>query len=239
MNKCALCQHDRPLSNSHIIPEFIYSSLYDEDIHRLHVLSAAHREAHEYAQKGIREKLLCSCCETKLSKYEMYASEVFSGKLKPVGDQKNGWVELNGLDYARFKLFALSIIWRAGVSTLEFFRAVKLGPHQERLRQMIYNGAPGPPLTYGFALSPITGLEGRASNIIMQPDKIRVDSHYAYRFIFAGFVWCFFVTSHRPSARLSRLFLDQNGRIIMIEVPFQKLRYVRKFMLDVARRVRA
>ena len=41
---------------------------------------------------------------------------------------------LGGIDYGRFRLYGLSILWRMGASRLPVFSAVKLGPHQEHLR---------------------------------------------------------------------------------------------------------
>ncbi len=61
---------------SHIIPEFIYSPIYD-DKHRMVLLETDERYA-SFQQKGIREHLLCQDCETKVSKWETYARGVLS-----------------------------------------------------------------------------------------------------------------------------------------------------------------
>jgi hypothetical protein len=53
------------------------------------------------------------------------------------------FTEINGLDYAMFKLFHLSVLWRAGVSTREEFRNVKLGSHEDVIRQMLLRDDPG------------------------------------------------------------------------------------------------
>ena len=75
--KCALCNEDKKLSNSHIIPEFIYahSGIYD-DKHRYNVLSSDAEQSNKFEQKGVREKLLCKDCEAKLSDYETYAKTI-------------------------------------------------------------------------------------------------------------------------------------------------------------------
>ncbi len=54
------------------------------------------------------------------------------------------------------KLFHLSILFWAGVSSRPCYREVSLGPHQETLRQLILNRDPGSPHQY-----PVLG---RASN---------------------------------------------------------------------------
>src|SRR5262245_52027646 len=72
---CALCGLEQPLCKSHILPEFIYRPLYDEN-HRVHVLSTMKVRPRPMEQRGISEKLLCSDCESQISKYERYAKDV-------------------------------------------------------------------------------------------------------------------------------------------------------------------
>ena len=87
--------------------------------------------------------MLCQSCETKLSKWETYARGLLTGGtlLQYRREGTITWVE--GIDYSRFKLFQLSILWRAGVTTREFFSKVTLGPHAERLREMLLAEDPG------------------------------------------------------------------------------------------------
>jgi len=42
--------------------------------------------------------------------------------------QQDNKIIIEGIDYAPFKLFLMSVLWRASVSTLEFFKLVSLGP---------------------------------------------------------------------------------------------------------------
>ncbi len=58
---CALCL-ERPLRDSHVIPEFLYKSIYDEK-HRFYALAVG--EYPGYEQKGIRESLLCELTTNK------------------------------------------------------------------------------------------------------------------------------------------------------------------------------
>jgi hypothetical protein len=49
-------------------------------------------------------------------------------------------VHISGLNYEQFKLFQLSVLWRAGVSSHQFFDKVKLGQHAEELRLLSLPG---------------------------------------------------------------------------------------------------
>src|SRR5580700_1257902 len=138
---CRLCKSPGVLRRSHILPEFLYRPLYDEK-HRFFVVTAG-IDGQRYAQRGFTEELLCDRCEQQLSRYEKYAAEVMSGRLKHHYRRRGSRITINDIDYARFKLFQQSILWRASVSSLEFFRLVALGPHEERLRNMLLFEEPG------------------------------------------------------------------------------------------------
>ena len=117
--KCKLCNEVKELQNSHIFPEFLYKPLYDEK-HRFHML-AAQGAFDTVEQKGLREKLLCLQCERRMNKYETYVSRVFNGT-EPIKVETHGRLTyLSELKYDLFKLFGMSILWRAGVSQLPFF----------------------------------------------------------------------------------------------------------------------
>jgi hypothetical protein len=142
---CRLCTTSQELCRSHILPEFLYQPLYDEK-HRFSILGL---EGERYAQRGLTEKLLCHHCEQHLTRYKKYAAEIMSGRLGHRFHQRGAYIIIEGVDYTRFKLFQLSVLWRASVSKLEFFKLVSLGPHEERLRQMLVGSDPGSPEEFG------------------------------------------------------------------------------------------
>lgn len=221
---CALCQETKPLSASHIIPEFLYREMYDEK-NRFHVLSAKDPKRKLRLQKGIYERLLCSDCETKLSTHERYASLVFSGEAPVKASQTGDAIKVQGMDYTKFRLFGLSILWRASVSTNVFFKGVNLGPHEPILRKMIFEENPGEPHAYGFCLSPLVNNAEPLPSLIVEPTRARFADHFCYRFVFGGIIWTFLVSSQPVPTRLREAFIDKAGGMLMItseisEVPF-------------------
>ena len=148
---CKLCLQQKQLCNSHIIPEFFYKPLYDH-LHRFVALAEDPAQNNRFHQKGIQEKSLCVDCEALLCKYEKYAKEVlYDGLHARHDDQPEAFVFQN-LNYDQFKLFELSILWRAGISSLPDFDEVTLGPHAERIRSMLLNEKPGESYQYGCAM---------------------------------------------------------------------------------------
>ena len=212
---CALCEKEAALSNSHVIPEFLYSEMYDEK-HRFRVISTLTDDSPTQMQQGIRERLLCAQCETQLSVPERYASLVFSGALPITSNRTGNLVEVFGLDYVQFRLFGLSILWRAHVARSRFFAVVDLGPHAPEIRRMIRDMDPGPPETYGFFLSPLT-MEGEpAGGLMVEPTKSRLGQNRCYRFVFGGLVWVFVVSSHQAPRLFEQAFINREGRMLML-----------------------
>lgn len=234
MGICALCKKHAELRQSHIIPEFLYKSMYD-DKHRFHVLSSVPDLQDSMAQKGLRERLLCGACEALLSKLERYARGVLSGG-EPLGWSKEGSaVHVSGIDYPRFKLFQLSILWRAGVSSLPMFNRVDLGPHEPILRAMLIAGDAGDETTYPCVTFGLVDDTGERMDMIVQPEKVRVEAHRAYRFIIGGLMWVFFVTAQRPVGTYQIGFLQQSGKLSFVVKNIFEARFMRTFGVARAR----
>ena len=123
--KCRLCQRERDLCKSHIIPEFLYKPLYDIH-HRFNRIPEASNGKVTYEQKGIRERLLCSDCENQLSRYEKYAKEVLYGNEGDKIDDAQENIILNNLDYRGIRLYVDNLNKSAG----EVYRKVGMnGEH--------------------------------------------------------------------------------------------------------------
>ena len=235
---CALCLKDRPLRLSHIIPEFLYAPLYD-DKHRLQIISVLPDEGNQLRQKGERERLLCEECETLLSKNERYASLLLTGRLPVVRNRDEHLISLSGVDYRQFKLFQLSILWRAGVSTLPFFERVQLGPHAERLRTLIFAEDPGPPAHYGCIMQALTTSDGTAPALIMQPTKVRNQGQFTYKFFLGGMVWVYFVSSNPPPSPFPLCVLQESGEVFIGVGSVTDMHDLRAFVQEVSRLGRA
>jgi hypothetical protein len=127
MPECKLCLQNRELKRSHIIPEFMYSGIYDKDPKRFYEIKIEDEVAKSrIEQKGQREFLLCGECESKLSKYEKYADENLYGKNQNAKavlvnqsmtpDGRIFLYEFEGFEYISMKLFLDSLLWRLLVS---------------------------------------------------------------------------------------------------------------------------
>jgi len=225
---CSLCKQNKELRNSHIIPEFVYTALYDKK-HKFHVLSTLQDRPRPMEQKGIRERLLCGDCEQQLSVYEKYAREVLLGGVEIVVQNEGNLLKLSELDYVKFKLFQLSILWRASISSHPMFSRVRLGPHEEIIRKMIQAGNPGKQADYPCIIFGLTSESDIHGNFIDQPRKLHIEGHTTYRFVFTGFMWSFYVSSHKLPPLLRQVAINEEGTMVVGRGSFEELTELNKF----------
>jgi hypothetical protein len=201
--------------------------LYD-DKHRFHQLSTNPESKNRLLQKGLRERLLCIGCEQRLSVLERYVSLVLNGGVELTHRREDKRLHLGGLDYAKFKLFQLSVLWRASVSSLAMFSQVSLGAHEERIREMLLSEDPGPPECYGCLMFVLLQEEQLVQDIIVQPTWARLIGHYSYRFVFGGMVWLYVVSSHALPRYVSESFPQPNGACIVRLQSMDELTFLTK-----------
>lgn len=220
--KCRLCHREQKLCDSHIVPEFIYRDLYDND-HKMMGINGHGNKGWKPLQKGIREKLFCSDCEQHLNdKYEKPFLKQWSVE-NPLPSQMNlDSVFSATYDYATFKLFHLSILFRASVSSLATFHEVNLGVHEERIRQMILNEDPGRDWEYPILAFAVLNENDVEKRLISQPISGRHEGHRAYGQIYGGAMWWILVSSHRNDL-FCRAGLQPTGDIKMLAEPWNEI----------------
>jgi hypothetical protein len=226
---CHLCQQDRQLCRSHIIPEFVYAPMYDKK-HRYFVISGEPSTPVHRKQKGIREPLLCKPCENQLSRHENYVRRLLYGGASFYGKTKENRYNLSGLSYEHIRLCYLSILWRMSITSLPMFLDVSLGPHEERLRQMILVDDPGDPCQYGF-IGVVPFIDGQVfPDFILQPECIKHDGHRIYRAVIGGILFMFLVSSHQVDAEVQRAFIQPEGTWVLIGEDVRRIEFLANWL---------
>ncbi|MBL8097567.1 MAG: hypothetical protein JNK81_00185 [Anaerolineales bacterium] len=204
---CRLCLQPSVLRNSHILPEFFYSDLYDKKHRAISVPSYAKEKT---VQKGLREYLLCQECETKFSKYETYASSLIKKIRTSSIDKKDNFIDFI-VDYKSFKLFQLSLLWRAGICSDKSYSQVILAKkHEEKIRYMLHKEDAGKYIDYGCWMVMYPDSQ-KIKRIIWSPSMVKIDGHNGYKFMTGNLMWYFFVSSHKPNADFQSSFLQETG----------------------------
>lgn len=228
--KCALCLLEKPLKRSHIIPEFLYKSIYDPDPKRYYQIATDADKKPVPRQLGIWEKLLCGDCEQKIGRWEAYAAKLLYEDASPVPEEDK--IVFKGVDYKLFKLFQLSILWRSGVSSRPEFSQVKLGPHQERLRKMLLNEDPGKVDQYGCMIVMNPDYYDFLEQMILAPNMGHSDAHHVYRFMFAGCFWAYFVSSHKAFDEPDLVLLNENRELTILKESHYSKQFVQQLYSD-------
>jgi hypothetical protein len=235
---CRLCLGTDALCDSHIVPEFFYKPIYDEK-HRFFVISSDPETKDRALQKGIREPLLCQKCETKLSRFEKYFSEILHGGRTVEASTQGSYLCLRGLDYPKTKLMFMSVLWRMSISTHEMFSAVKLGPYEEPLRQQIENEDPGEPAQFGFLTTAVI-LEGKPMHGIGPPDMARLSRFdRVYRVVLGGLLVMFIVPGKALNPDFEKLFLDTNGQWLIKKERAENIKFLREDLTNLAQGINA
>ncbi len=232
---CRLCLQEKPLVESHIIPEFCYKPIYDHK-HRLNELSTDPGVPNRCRlQKGLKENLLCSSCDNdRISKWENYARKVFYGGVEIGITPGKDHLIISEVDYKKMKLFQMSVLFRASVSKHKVFKDVNLGVHEERLRRMLIDEDPGEIHRYGCAMLMIVTAVGQpkgqadvVDGIIIEPERIKVGGQNGYAFIFGGCVWMYIVSSNSEKFPNKNILLQKDGTLTLGLVDPKSVPYIR------------
>lgn len=217
---CKLCRQSRPLLRSHVLPEFLYkdTGVYDPKHRFVHVPKLGSSEKPKMEQQGFRERLLCKCCEGHLSKFENYAKQVVADmQVSSVPTHTSNPTPadatvISGVDYTKFKLFLMSLVWRSGTAGGGMWEAVNLGPHEEKLRKMILAKDAGRPAEYGWLVVRRSDVPQPFKKGLIAPTRLRsAGGHNCYFFVFAGMGWRVWVSGHTSQLPSQLPFLTPAG----------------------------
>jgi hypothetical protein len=86
------------------------------------------------------------------------------------------------IDYSRFKLFVLSMLWRASVSSQPFFARIQLGKYEPIIAEMLRNQNPGNFDEFPVVLARLVGQ--RWPNITYAPYRQRSPEGINFNILF-------------------------------------------------------
>jgi hypothetical protein len=207
---------------SHIFPEWLYKPLYDDN-HRFFVLSTDVKKKRGTRPKGIYERLLCGECEHRFSTWEEYARSVFYELPLNVTEEGRA-VLFSGVQYTPFKLFQMSLIWRASIASRPEVHRIDLGPHVERIRKMLFEGCPGEAYQYGSILM-LPALGQELMQQFLYPPKVSPQNLMVTlpieRYL-AGYFGCSLFRITQIVLLIRKCFFQQKGAFLFSELGSQR-----------------
>ena len=182
--QCRGCGKTAKLIRAHIIPEAFCIQLTRDG------KPAKAVGAGEYVRPshtGIYDStILCELCEQKLGAGDSYAARFFIAELDLFEDIKSG-AEIIGrsrkaFDYALLQRFLVSVLWRASISTQNFFSDVFLDKHELLLGEIALGEKECPENYCSFVLGCL--LHKKVGNSMLSPFRERIDSVNYWRIYF-------------------------------------------------------
>lgn len=116
-------------------------------------------------------------------------------------------------EYKRTKLFFLSILWRASVSSHAYYSKIRLGRYEEIIKRLIWTQDPGFPEDFSFVLAKFT--DEKYGNMMLDPVNIRWDRINYYQIYLFGFILYIKVDKRPTPKRFQPLIMTKNQDLLV------------------------
>jgi len=199
MQPCKYCGRLKTLVKSHIIPR----SLCDIN------------------SSGIcDDELFCKDCEDKFMIYDAYAFKLLheqGSQRKTVRDEHGEvlGVYYETYDYNKLKLFFMSVLLRAGLSNVFFFKHVKVGSYLGLLKQALDTGQA--PAANDFAVFLAYYDEIKKGPVMFPPAQQKIGKIKFYHFHIGHAVFYIKVDRRDPPPELQPIILQPVGRLFLMK----------------------
>lgn len=244
IGKCKLCLTDNVelLNESHIIPKFLHNGLKDVNGKYNLILPdkfVKDRRQHLKTPSGAmyESDLLCAKCDNEtLASYEnslraMLTENQNNNSCEDMYfDGNNIQIKIyKNIDYQKFKLGLLSILWRSSISNIDFFKEVNLdSENSENIRLMLYNNDAKNIEDYpmiSYLLS-----EDDEQKLILNPRFINETKMQFCKFIVNGYMILFIIGKLKSSQNLYKFIPNDSG---LLHLQIREKNYMRNYTNDI------
>lgn len=208
---CKLCNGEKILVKAHIIPEGFFRPLrHGSTVPEIH--SNTKGVFPKRSPIGVYDKnILCEKCDKYLGLWDEYAQKLLIQNFSESNAVYNGSTkvayQINSYDYKKLKLFFLSLLWRASISSQPFFKKIQIGAHENILKEMIRNSNPGEPYDYAVSLAKFS--DPRIKEML-DPHTTRFSGVNYCQIYLTGFVLYIKTDKRKPPAFLEELCLKRD-----------------------------
>ncbi|MBL4266705.1 hypothetical protein H8F11_13555 [Vibrio fluvialis] len=217
MMVCKLCGKDSKLIEAHIIPRSFYEPLKESG----HTPILITDTAGVYPKRtpiGIYDReIVCESCEQLFSPWDDYALKFFTQEVdidKTIYDQGQPVAHnLGSWDYFKLKMFFLSLLWRAAVTSHPFFKDVSLGPFESRLAELILTKNPSDNRYFAVALAKFD-VEPRITGM-KDVHRTRIDNVLHYSFYLFNYQVVIKVSSELGPKVFQNLYISPKKRCVL------------------------
>ncbi len=210
--KCKFCGNESKLIDAHVIPAGFFRRINRQGKKALEMLTNREGEHKKRAPKGVYDKtIVCKKCESIWQEWDTYAQQLLAdtplnGRARYIGNKQICYV-VDNYDYRRLKLFFISVLWRASVSSQNFFSRISLGEFENIAKKHIEHANPGTLEDFSVVVSKFNHPLAKG---IFDPYMYQNSSVDYARFYFASYMADIKV-DHQPAPNpLSQLAISEN-----------------------------
>ena len=213
---CRLCNNDKTLGKSHVIPESFFPKIKNAP-RPLKLLTNVAGEFPKKAQIGVYDKtILCTECEKTFDLPDNYAQKLlleYQNQHIPVSDsfQSIGY-KIQNYDYDLLKLFFVSLLWRASISSHSFYEGIRLGPFESVAFNLLKANQSIPSEVFSVILAKFDDPVGKS---ILDPFASKFDGVNFNVFYLGGYV-AYIKSDKRNTPNIFSELMMSPGRPLLI-----------------------
>lgn len=226
--QCKACGKPDRLVDSHIIPKSFYRYMQQGD--KRPVVIVAHDDDSFPAKspQGLYDQFLCADCEKIFMEWDDHAAKILlcDPALESylyAGDKPVSYT-IHDYDYELLKRFFLSVLWRASVCERAEFEPINLGPHENRILELLKNNDLIDPLEYPVILRRYLDEFGKFSfRSPSRPKKIEARNFNTIRM--AGFEVIIQTDKRPPTERFVQICLKPKSPFYVMITSISEAEY--------------
>ena len=210
----------------------MYKGFYDEH-HRMLKVSMQDFTIVSKPRTGEYDRyILCRECDNvRIGELESYVKPIIYGGSEGLSESQiprgENRVNLAGaeltyyenLDYKKFKLFLLSVLWRASISKRETFSLVNLGSDEEILRKMIFNREPLKAYDYPCMMYTYLNDDLLPEKLIARPRPVNKGTTQFHKFLINGILYIYFTSIGDEGIYDATTPINEKGELRVIHIP--------------------
>lgn len=224
MGICKGCGQESKLIKAHAIPESFFKALANCQ----GMIKQLSNTQGSYPKKSpigpYDENILCRQCEDRFQECDDYGQKILlkeEANHRAITDRGRivGYA-IQNVNYAKFKRFLLTILWRASISNHEYYSKVDLGSYETKLKRMIWDNEIGKPNEFPFIIAKFN--DESLGKTMLDPERVRWDQVTYYKFYLYGFIVHIKVDNRNSPQRFKGFEVLGDGNIIVISRDLQQ-----------------
>ena len=117
---------------------------------------------------------------------------------------------ITNIDYRRFKLCLLSILWRAHISRNPFFKKIDIGDNADRIRRMLLSNDPGEESEFKISIVAVKNSTGLI-RMVLDPAVLKIGQGHAAVFFINGIFYFIDLIPNSDLSLFQKNYLTRSG----------------------------